>query len=432
MKLPYGIRLPRDGAELTALALSLVSMRWAALPVTDKRWAAPLAGIALAMGMIVGVAMGPSTPFGQAVATILQAAPGALGREDAIDGADGGLESSLPTLSSPGGNTAVSAGDNGLEPVREPPAAVAPAASGQPPAASPSAPKAEPEPFVPVDDGTDGIAASGTVVQLNPTAESFLFATDTAELLEVHASEDEIPEPTDALQISVTELANGTYRQDGAPSDYGENNHTDMAGIVTFRDPEARTYTVSDTGVSVLVHQPPEADPATLPELGDAVSANVSIEILTAEERRKTQKRQLQGPEAPEGEGPARPECGAPEEAPPIPAAKVVEAEVTVDEKATKEAAGIADLSAIVQGVCENAGELILSADSIRQSGRDLTAAAGNIDLTVLEPGDVVTTTVTIGDDGSYEVSGLSPDGDVDEANDSSLAQGAHNEGALD
>ena len=36
-------------------------LRWAALPVTDRRWAAPLCAIALGFGLFAGVAIGPST-----------------------------------------------------------------------------------------------------------------------------------------------------------------------------------------------------------------------------------------------------------------------------------------------------------------------------------------------------------------------------------
>ena len=34
-------------------------LRWAALPVTNRRWAAPLAALALGFGLFAGVAIGP-------------------------------------------------------------------------------------------------------------------------------------------------------------------------------------------------------------------------------------------------------------------------------------------------------------------------------------------------------------------------------------
>ncbi|MGE0067628.1 MAG: hypothetical protein AB7T48_09785, partial [Solirubrobacterales bacterium] len=34
-------------------------LQWAALPVTDRRWAAPMAAVALGFGLFVGVAIGP-------------------------------------------------------------------------------------------------------------------------------------------------------------------------------------------------------------------------------------------------------------------------------------------------------------------------------------------------------------------------------------
>jgi hypothetical protein len=37
------------------------SLRWAALPVIDRRWTAPMSAVALGMGLFVGVAIGPGT-----------------------------------------------------------------------------------------------------------------------------------------------------------------------------------------------------------------------------------------------------------------------------------------------------------------------------------------------------------------------------------
>ncbi len=37
----------------------LTSVRWAALPITDRRWTAPFAAIALGFGLFIGVAIGP-------------------------------------------------------------------------------------------------------------------------------------------------------------------------------------------------------------------------------------------------------------------------------------------------------------------------------------------------------------------------------------
>ena len=42
-------------------ALRFASLRWAALPVIDRRWTAPMAAIALGFGLFVGVAIGPGT-----------------------------------------------------------------------------------------------------------------------------------------------------------------------------------------------------------------------------------------------------------------------------------------------------------------------------------------------------------------------------------
>ena len=41
--------------------LRFASLRWAALPIIDRRWTAPLSAIALGFGLFVGVAIGPGT-----------------------------------------------------------------------------------------------------------------------------------------------------------------------------------------------------------------------------------------------------------------------------------------------------------------------------------------------------------------------------------
>ena len=46
-----------DRASLARFA----SMRWAALPIIDRRWTAPMSAIALGFGLFVGVAIGPGT-----------------------------------------------------------------------------------------------------------------------------------------------------------------------------------------------------------------------------------------------------------------------------------------------------------------------------------------------------------------------------------
>jgi hypothetical protein len=89
---------------------------------------------------------------------------------------------------------------------------------------------------------------------------------------------------------------------------------------------------------------------------------------------------------------------------------------------------GYSDFESIVQGVCPDLGVLILAADDAGESGADLAFAVSDddgIDLVSIKPGDVVDASGTIADDSlDLELTGLSGEGGIDEADDADLAQG--------
>jgi hypothetical protein len=70
-------------------------LQWAALPVTDRRWAAPLSAVALGFGLFAGVAIGPGAAgtFGTGVAQVIEI-PGFSGGTDTAG--EGGDASSPP------------------------------------------------------------------------------------------------------------------------------------------------------------------------------------------------------------------------------------------------------------------------------------------------------------------------------------------------
>jgi hypothetical protein len=74
-------------------------LHWAALPVRDRRWAAPLSAVALGFGLFVGVAIGPGAAgtFGTGVAQVIEI-PGFGGEETAGD--DGESETPSPSAAS--------------------------------------------------------------------------------------------------------------------------------------------------------------------------------------------------------------------------------------------------------------------------------------------------------------------------------------------
>jgi hypothetical protein len=64
---------------------------WAALPVRDRRWAAPLSAVALGFGLFAGVAIGPGATgtFGTGVAQIIEIPSFGGGEDTADEGGEG-------------------------------------------------------------------------------------------------------------------------------------------------------------------------------------------------------------------------------------------------------------------------------------------------------------------------------------------------------
>jgi hypothetical protein len=88
------------GVEVDAVR---VLLRWGALPVTDRRWAAPLAAIALGFGLFAGVAIGPGAAgtFATGAAQIIEI-PRFSGGDDAGEEGDEGGDLSSTAASSAG------------------------------------------------------------------------------------------------------------------------------------------------------------------------------------------------------------------------------------------------------------------------------------------------------------------------------------------
>ena len=86
------------------------------------------------------------------------------------------------------------------------------------------------------------------------------------------------------------------------------------------------------------------------------------------------------------------------------------------------------DLEAVVQTVCPvGTPKLILSADDIREAGRDLAAldVPAGFDLTKLSAGEPVYTTVGIAADGKLSLKGITSDLGATGADDATQGQGS-------
>lgn len=402
-------------------------LRWAALPLTDRRWAAPLAALALGFGLFAGVAIGPgaSGTLAGGVPQVIELpalladeegggggeATAAAGGEDdafAAAGEEGGGESAFPEEAS----------SSAFE-------------SSFPEVESPETPAAEPTP--PEEEGPEGEAEAeepaqtigGVVVHANPAAGSYTVVEAGGLMNAVHAAK--LPAPGSKVSVPVRTLANGTFAEAGKRKQSGKRTSASLAGIVTFVDasPAAPAYAVSKRGVSLLVRVPP--DPAgavpVLPVLGAYATVSVGIEM--AQPGTPSPSTQVAAvPVTPPAETAPPPAC-APDPVQPL----TVPAPTAVLWQQRLEADGApfasSDFEGVVAAVCPEEAKLALSGDDLRQSGKDIVfSVPQSIDLKGLKVGDSATATAAIGADGSLSLTGLASDERSKGADDADATQG--------
>jgi len=273
---------------------------------------------------------------------------------------------------------------------------------------------------------------SGIVVHVNPLAKSYTLATSDGQLIAIHSGD--LPDPRTRLTVGVRALLNGTYAEVGERTESSPRGNTTFNGNVTYRDPQAGVYTVSDTGTSVLVHLPKGASPDDLPPLNDEVSVSATVEPAPAAKRKRHRRAvqsgrrtkragQLAEVRAAIRHGRADAPDGCSNEPIPGPEPSSVLEQRTVIIQGPSIAP--VNVEGIVERACTDTGELALSADDIRASGADITLALPDgIDLSKLDLGMPNEAAIEIGTDGSYSLTGLYSDDGVTGADDSSAAQG--------
>lgn len=358
-------------------------LRWASLPVTDRRWAAPLSAVALGFGLFAGVAIGPgaSGTFATGLPQIIEI-PGFSGGSG--HGGEGGGGEGPPIASAPessggfggeeGGEEESSAGFAPVAPLEE--EASEPADEEESPAPA-AAPKAEKEPAQPEKQ-----ELTGTVVHVNPAAGSYTVAETGGVMSAVHAGKP--PAPGTAVEVPIETLANGTLGEAGTRHRTGSRAGATVAGIATFlsADPAAPSYAVSNRGTSVLVHVQPDPTGALpeLPALGGYVTAVVGIEAGVLWQR-----------ELSSGGTPFT----------------------------------HADFEGIVAAVNAETSQLTISADDVRESGQDIAfVVPPQIDTSKLVVGESILAGADIGTEGSLTLTGLAGDERLKGAEDSEATQG--------
>lgn len=256
-------------------------MRWAALPITDRRWAAPLSAVALGFGLFVGVAIGPGaagTFAGGAQVIEIPRSGGGDEETTAGEGAGGAAAGASP-------ETALGGGALLTEPaLEEPQPTLTPLGGGESRMRETESPQEGTEPAAPKEGegeaGPEAPQLAGTVVHINLAAGSYTVAEEGGILSAVHAGK--LPAPGTEVEVPIRTLANGTLAEAGKRKKTSAADSATLAGIVTFvnPDPAAPAYTVSNHGVSLLVrvHPDPGGAPATLPTLGAYATVVAEIE----------------------------------------------------------------------------------------------------------------------------------------------------------
>jgi hypothetical protein len=430
-------------ASLRSSGARLATMRWAALPITDRRWTAPLSAAAVGMGLFIGVAIGPGidNSLGTSPQAVVMAPPPADEATTATTDT-----SATPPIGAPAANASAT---HASVPTPSGPSIPAPAAPITSTPAPAPAPAPAPETTTTTTDETttteetgDALVFTGTVVHLNPAASSYVITTGKGQMNAVHAKK--LPKPGTKLEVPVRELVNGTYAEDGAVKRSGSAKTAKVQGLVTYADAATGAYTLSRKGISMLIN----ADPAAKsPPAPPAVGSQLTVAVKLA--KPPPAGTEVAGPPATPPPPPAttttsttttststttstvpppaprrQADCGTPPPSPPPPKSIAIEKSRQVDIKFL----GYSDFAGIVQGVCTSTGELVLSADDVRESVADITLPLdpeAGIDLGAISPGDVVDASGTIEEETfGIALTGISSDDGTKGAENAELQQG--------
>jgi hypothetical protein len=409
-------------------------LRWAALPISDRRWAAPLSAVALGFGLFVGVAIGPGAAgtFGTGTAQIIEI-PGLGGETASVEsGEEGRTQASTGSGDgsgeSPGPLPSTGTASSSLIPEGE---LESPGSEG---GTNNSVSKPEPPPQDEAPEPKEE-AITGVVVHVNSAAGSYTVAEPSGALTTVHAPT--APQPGTKLKVPIRSLANGTLAEAGTRVRLGKQVRAKLSGIVTYVDPTpaAPAYTVSKRGVSLLVHVHP--DPTglvpTLPALG--AFANVAVNIEATQPASSVSPSDASAPVATqepsaasaavEPPGVTPPSCAPDPTQPPLPPIEppAVLWQRNLDAQGTPFTYG--DFAGIVTAVCPEEGKLRVSADDIREGGMDLVFdVPSTIDVTQLQAGDSILATATIATDGALSLTGFASDEHTKGADDPDATQG--------
>ena len=441
--------IPRRGA-----LAQLASLRWAALPVTNRRWTLPMSAIALGLGLFIGVAIGPgiSTTLGTSPLLIVTGPPASdPAHASSAAGGTGGGGSSAPAPNGqvdpsqpahPGAGIGVAAPGPGpsagfpvpsvtpvaptsIAPTLAPPTSTPPTSTSTTSTTETGTNSDQTESSsAPPDDTSSDLVVKGTVIHVNPLASSYVLSSRGGQMNAIHARQ--LPRAGAKLEVPVRELANGTYAKDGDVKRAGSVKSALLQGIVTFADPTTGAYTVSSKGVSVLVHADSDESPSP-PRVGARLAVTAGLGPPPDDTANAPPPPATPTPAPPTTPSPTPPAgrlagCGAVPPAPHPPKTSLTELSRVVQVASVD----YSDFEGIVQGVCGR--KLVLSADDLRESAADIElplAKGSGIALSSISPGDVVDASGTIhARTAALSLTGISSDDGIKGADDPDLKQG--------
>jgi hypothetical protein len=435
--------IPRKGqmASLRWSAARFATMRWAALPITDRRWTAPLSAAAVGMGLFIGVAIGPGidNSLGTSPQAVVMAPPPTDQTTTATTDTSAAPPIGAPAANVPATHASVPTPSGPSVPAPVAPITSTPAPTPAP-APAPTTTTTTTDETTTTEETDDALVFTGTVVHLNPAASSYVITTGKGQMNAVHAKK--LPKPGTKLEVPVRELVNGTYAEDGEVKRSGSATSAKVQGIVTHADAATGSYTLSHKGISMLINADPAAQsPPAPPAVGNQLTVSVKLAMpppagtevggppatplppppTTTTTTTTSTTTSTVPPPAPRRR---QADCGTPPPSPPAPKSIVTEKSRQVDIKFL----GYSDFEGIVQGVCTSTGELVLSADDVRESVADITLPLdpeADIDLGAISPGDVVDASGTIEEDTfGLALTGISSDDGTKGAESADLQQG--------
>lgn len=243
--------------------------------------------MALAFGLMVGVAIGPALGnSSNAGATVAAVPPATVAETPATD--DTVAVADSPTLSAPAGSeslgstsdsgsdgtTTASTGDGSFDD---------PAASPDPAPADPApddsvAPEKEKNDPEDVPKSLPGSALEGTVVGLGTNEKSYALADESGNVLAMHAASS--PPLAASVSTRIVPLDNGTFGEALDWSAHGEKDTSVLRGVVSYIDPETGWIAISNRGASIAVDAAEVLAAGDFPaEVGSYVEGKVSFPI---------------------------------------------------------------------------------------------------------------------------------------------------------